>query len=110
MNRDKIINEACDFLNTIDEKNFNKAEQTLELGVKHCVYGHLFVNPNSPFYKVGVTVHRKGDTNTSFNKLAKHSKYTILGEIVDETLANINNMAKEGSIKIDCISWLKKQI
>lgn len=100
------LEKAIRFLKTIKEKNFIQFQQTLKfkrenVGKFHCVLGHLYVNPTSPFYKPELL--NLGGVSTSECPL-NNLRHTI------SLLSEINNDAPKGKIKQAVIDALQKEL
>lgn len=100
--------KAISFLSTLPEESFIKHEQTLgfaqeNIGKFHCVLGHLYLNPASPFY----------DPNNSDNNGTHYHGECDFNGLNSEQffyLAAINNDAPSGQIKVTVIQALEKEM
>ena len=107
MNDNKLLDQGIKFFKSLKESNFCRKNQTKgssksQIGKTHCAYGHLFLNPSSPFY-VKSFAGRVGTTR--FPK--RNTRAIRMHQLVDSKLANTNNEAPSGTIKATCIAFLE---
>lgn len=109
-----LLKKAKAFLETIPAEDFIANEQTLHfdpkyVGKKHCVYGHLFVNPNSPFYNTanGAVVA----TNLSMlNDSAKQLHDILQGIAYFYPIVEVNNKASDANRKAAVLQEIDNMI
>lgn len=100
----KNIRKAIKFIKTLKEESFCRHQQTREFdkknqGKSHCVLGHLFQNPASPFY---IGEYKSGGVGWSEIESVFDDKF--------QGLAGVNNNAPEGKIKETVLAAMKAQI
>lgn len=106
------IKKAVKFLEGLEEDNFCRFEQTKEfkrkyVGECHCVVGHLFVNPKSPFFVLS-KLNIEGTSVSAFGCIEKY--FAEDSSIFGYNLIKENNYAKAGNIKNGVITFLKEQL
>lgn len=112
MNEETLTKEdyekAISFLSTLPEESFIKHQQILNfrkenIGKFHCVLGHLYLNPASPFYD---------PSNTDPDGIRYYGMYDFddLNSKKTSSLAAINNNAPNGKIKVTVIQALKEEM
>jgi len=107
-----LVEKAIKFLNTLEENNFCRNEQTKgfdpkNIGVSHCIAGHLLVNPKSPIFSKRSLC--KDKTELTFLHSERTEECKQVTNLLRETkLVYINNYAPRGKIKESVINALKE--
>lgn len=109
----KQLKQARKFLATIPAEDFIANRQTENfnkefIGKKHCVYGHLFVNPASPFYsaeKAAVQIRR-------VNKLEFIGLETAVteGYYNRDSLVRLNNISSDKDRKSNILKRIDEML
>ncbi len=103
------VQKAIDFLKTLAPNQFIANQQTLDfepenIGKFHCVFGHLVLNPASPFHREGNAYNKSG---FRFNSNVDMDYFPVV--LCDKTHIHlINNLASDHERKNLVIIELEK--
>lgn len=106
------VQKAIDFLKTLAPESFIANQQTKDfspenVGKSHCVYGHLVVNPSSPFFD-------EEKLNEDKTSVWYHSGKDFAGDLcyatgkIGRVLHDVNNEASDETRKQEVIEHLEK--